>query len=82
MGNKIKREDPAIRDYQEIRITSFSPTTCVFVHRNGSVSVGISGYYKGTRYSRHYANELQKTLNKEAGGKVQSFCYYCIKFNG
>ena len=69
MGNKIKREDLIIKAYQETRDTPFSPTTCVFVHQNGTVSVGISGYYEGTRYSRHYANELQKALNKEAGWK-------------
>ena len=74
MGNKIKREDLIIKAYQETRDTPFSPTTCVFVHQNGTVSVGISGYYEGTRYSRHYANELQKALNKEAGWKKYTVC--------
>jgi len=69
MGNKIKLNDQMIVDYQATRKNPFSPVTCVFVHEDGTVSVGISGYYEGTIYTRYYANKLQKALNKDAGWK-------------
>ncbi len=69
MGNKIRDKDAKAKEFERKTGRVLSPTTCVFVHEDGTVSVGISGSARGTQYSIHYAKELQKALNKQAGWK-------------
>ncbi|MCL2323574.1 MAG: hypothetical protein FWC47_15885, partial [Oscillospiraceae bacterium] len=49
----------------DIALTKNSVTS-VFVHEDGSVSVGISGTWKGNKFSNEYAKQLEAALNESS----------------
>ena len=73
VGNALK----AFGDYDpdsgvplnEISINTGSPVVAVFLHEDGTVSVGISGAARGNKTNNEYARQLENALNESAGEK-------------
>ncbi len=73
VGNALK----AFGDYDpdsgvplnEISINTGSPVVAVFLHEDGTVSVGISGKAGGSKGNNEYARQLENALNESAGEK-------------
>ena len=75
MRNKIRASDNKIKERQKRIGKVLSVATCVFIHENGDVSVGISGSPQGNYYTKRYAEKLEAALNKEAGKKKYTVSY-------
>ncbi|MCX4299537.1 MAG: hypothetical protein OSJ73_21395 [Lachnospiraceae bacterium] len=75
MRNKIRASDNKIKERQKRIGKVLSVATCVFIHENGDVSVGISGSPQGNYYTKRYAEKLEAALNKEAGRKKCTVSY-------
>jgi len=61
VGNAIKAFDSSGK------VRRKNPVTSVFLHEDGTVSVGISGEAEGNMVSKTYSTKLQNTLNEHAG---------------
>ncbi len=57
----------AIKAFDESQNPDQHPTTMVFVHEDGTVSVGISGSPTGSKGLSEYSQTLQDALNESAG---------------
>jgi len=75
IGNEIRSSDSKLIEHQERKGKVISPVTCVFIHENGDVSVGISGKPEGSYYTKRYAKKLEAALNKGVGRKKYTVSY-------